>query len=77
MTSGPVVDIAKAVKDTKLGMMKPVLVDTAVPRDIVSGWLEIEFLGAVDNGAFDKVDEYTISGGLLDLGILASVDTEA
>ncbi len=55
-------------------MIKPVLEDTAVPRNVVSGGLKIEFAGAVDNGTFGKVNEYTITGEPLDL---VSIDAEA
>ena len=74
MTSGPVMDVAETFKDTKLGMVSPVLEDTAVPRNVISGWLEIDFAGAVVKGAFGKVNEYKISGGPLELGILVPVD---
>ena len=76
MTSGPVMDVAETFEDTKLGMMRPIFEDTAVPKNIISGWLEVDFAGAVVKGAFGKV-EFKISGGPLVLGILVFVDTEA
>lgn len=77
MTSGLMIDVAETFKDTKLGMMRPVFEDTAVPRNVISGWLEIDFAGAVVKGAFGKVNEYRLSGGPLELGVLVSVDAGA
>lgn len=38
-------------------MMRPVLEDIAVPRNVISGWLDVGFVGAVVKGAFGKVNE--------------------
>ena len=77
MTNGLVMDVAEIFKDTKLGMMRPVFEDTAVPRNVISGRLEIDFAGAVVKGAFGTVNEYKTSGGPLELSILVSVDAGA
>ena len=70
-------DVAETFEDIELGMMRPVLEDTAVPRNVISGWLESDFAGAVVKGAFGKVNEYKISEELLELGTLVTVKAEA
>lgn len=77
MTSGPVMDVAETFEDIKLGMMRPVLEDTAVPRNVLSGWLESDCTGAVVKGAFGKVNEYKISEEPPELGTLFTVEAEA
>ena len=57
MTSGPVVDVAKISEDARLGIIKPVFQDIAVPRNVA---------GAVVKGAFGKVNEYKVSEAPLD-----------
>ena len=79
MTSGPVIDVTEIIEDIKLGMMRPVFEDAAVPRDVISSWLisswlEVDFAGAVVKGAFGKVNEYKASGAPLGL---VFINTEA